>query len=71
MSFFQRLDAAAVRHRSRLCVGLDPDPALFADLRARVIQAAQGLLDESAAGEDNSEDDETPEITEEAVDDVA
>ena len=27
MSFFDRLEAAATRNRSRLCVGLDPDPA--------------------------------------------
>jgi orotidine-5'-phosphate decarboxylase len=27
VTFFQRLEAAAARNRSRLCVGLDPDPA--------------------------------------------
>ena len=31
MSFFERLDAAAARNQSRLCVGLDPEPARIPD----------------------------------------
>jgi len=49
VTFFQRLEAAAERNRSRLCVGLDPDPTRIANRSAaahlrEVIAATSDLV---------------------------
>lgn len=46
MTFFATLDAAAARHQSRLCIGLDPEPERIPD--GDIVRFLQAVIDATA-----------------------